>query len=320
MVDTYIKKTLISLILVVLSVSCADARQPLSSRPDVAQFIDQMAKSHGFDKGRLTRLMDQAEIQQDIIDAMTRPAESKPWYQYRPIFVTRARIDKGVEFMDRHAADLHRAQLKYGVPPEIITAILGVETYYGQRRGTHRVLDALATLAFDYPPRSEFFRSELEAFLLLTRDEHIDPLALKGSYAGAMGQPQFISSSYRAYAVDFDGDGRRDLVGDTADAIGSVANYFQRHGWRRDQPIAAGARVSGDRYRDLLDKGLKPYLDASRLGHYGITADKHLPGNEKCALIQLQDKDGFDYWLGCRIFTSSPGITTAPCMPWPSIS
>ena len=302
MADNYIKQLLGSLVLIMLSVSCADAKQPLSSRPEVAQFINQMAKTHGFDRRRLTRLMDRAEIQQDIIDAITRPAESKPWYEYRPIFVTKSRIAKGVQFMDRHAADLDRAQAQYGVPPEIITAILGVETYYGQRSGTHRVLDSLVTLAFDYPPRSDFFRSELESYLLLTRDEHIDPLSLMGSYAGAMGQPQFISSSYRSYAVDFDGDGRRDLIKDTADAIGSVANYFQRHGWQRRQPVVAGARVAGDKYRTVLDKGLKPSVVASRLGAYGITADKPLAPHQKCALIQLQTKDGPDYWLGLQNF------------------
>ena len=159
---------------------------------------------------------------------MTRPAESKPWHEYRPIFITKKRISQGVDFLNEHRTTLERAEEVYGVPPEIVTAIIGVETFYGRHKGKHRVIDSLATLGFDYPPRSKFFLSELEQFLLLAREEQLDPLEIKGSYAGAMGKAQFISSSYRHYAIDFDNDGKRDIWDNTVDAIGSVARSEER--------------------------------------------------------------------------------------------
>ena len=188
--------------------SCAVA-DGVALRPEVREFVDQMVSKHHFNRNELITLLGQVQTRQDIIAAMMKPAEAKPWFQYRPIFINDARIQGGVEFWNKHEALLARAQTTYGVPPEIITAIIGVETRYGKNTGTFRVLDALYTLGFDYPPRSPFFMGELEHYLLFTREEKMDPALLKGSYAGAMGQPQFISSSYRKYAVDFDGDGAR---------------------------------------------------------------------------------------------------------------
>jgi membrane-bound lytic murein transglycosylase B len=302
MVDMKMIKRLIGLCLIVSAVPGADADPPLTSQPAVAAFIDQMTQKHGFDKAGLTHLLDEAQIQQSIIDAISKPAENKPWFEYRPIFITESRIQHGVRFLDDYRAILQRAAAQYGVPAEVITAILGVETFYGERVGRHRIIDSLVTLAFDYPARSDFFRSELEAYLLLTREEHLDPLEMKGSYAGAMGLPQFISSSYRTFAVDFDGDGKRDLWTDPADAIGSVANYLKVHGWRPNQEIAVHAHVTGEGYRDALDMGIKPSIDVARLGHFGISPDKHLPREMKAALIQLEDPQGYDYWVGMENF------------------
>ncbi len=192
------------------------------------------------------KLLDQVAPREDIIAAISRPAESKPWYKYRPIFLTPERIRQGAEFMAANAETLTRAEAAYGIPPEIVTAIIGVETFYGRQAGGYRVIDALATLAFDYPPRSTYFLSELEQYLLLTREEEIDPLTIKGSYAGAMGKPQFMPSSYRNFAVDFDGDSKRDLWNNTEDAIGSVARYLGEHGWEPHQPVTSLASVEGD--------------------------------------------------------------------------
>ena len=185
------------------------------------------------------------ERKQNILDAIARPAEkTKPWSEYRDVFLTDSRISEGVEFWRANAAALARAQQEYAVPPEIVVAIIGVETRYGRNAGTYRVLDALATLAFDYPPRSDFFRGELTEFLLLAREEGVDPRSLTGSYAGAMGYGQFIPSSFRNYAVDFDGDGKRNIWTNPHDAIGSVANYFGEHGWTADGHVVEPAAIT----------------------------------------------------------------------------
>jgi membrane-bound lytic murein transglycosylase B len=280
------------------------ARVPdLSRQDDVRAFIADMAQRHGFDRAQLTAWFKAVRVRPSIIAAISRPAESKPWYQYRPIFLEDARIEGGVTFWEHHAKELKRAERIYGVPPQIITAILGVETRYGSRQGSYRVMDALATLAFDYPPRSAFFKSELEQYLLLAREEGIDPLSLTGSYAGAMGQSQFISSSYRHYAVDFDGDGKRDLWHNSADAIGSVANYFKEHGWERGGAVALPVTVSaGDSVQGLVDKGLKPSLSAMQLRRGGIKAAAALPDDRRFALIELEQRTGPEYWLGLQNF------------------
>ena len=201
----------VTLCAILLCACGAGAAKRPDLQPQVDAFVDEMVRKHGFERRALADLLGQAEYQQSIIDAMTRPAEAKPWHQYRPIFVTESRIREGVEFWEANEAILDEVSAEYGVPAEILVAIVGVETRYGGFTGRHRVLDSLHTLAFGYPRRADFFRGELEEFLLLARDEGIDPTETKGSYAGAMGKPQFISSSYRAYAVDYDDDGRRDL-------------------------------------------------------------------------------------------------------------
>ncbi|NOY62095.1 MAG: lytic murein transglycosylase B [Gammaproteobacteria bacterium] len=276
--------------------------EPLGHNEEVQKFIAEMVERHGFEAGKLQSLFKQAKLRKDIIKAISRPAEGKPWHQYRPIFVTAKRIAGGVEFYEAFSAVLDRAEKTYGVPAEVIAAIIGVETRYGKQTGSYRVLDSLGTLAFAYPKRSKFFRSELEQYLLLTREERVDPLSVKGSYAGAMGKAQFIASSYRHYAVDFDNDGRRDLWNNTVDAIGSVANYLKVHGWQAGQVVTVKAEVAGDGYKKIVAQGIKPTRDLVDLEANGVSWDAALPRDHLAALIELENRSGFEYWLGLNNF------------------
>lgn len=298
----HIKKLLPVFAITILSCASVVTADALTNRAEIRTFIDEMVARHGFDRQALDQLFDDTQRRQDVIDAISRPAEGKPWHQYRPIFLNAQRIGGGVEFWGQHAALLDRAEQVYGVPPEIVTAIIGVETRYGAHIGRYRVMDSLATLAFDYPPRATFFRKELEQFLLLAREEATDPLSIKGSYAGAMGQSQFISSSYRHYAVDFDGDGKRDLWNSTADAIGSVANYFKVHQWQAGQPVVSHARVTGDGYKELVARGLKPHTPVAQLEAMGITTADALPADALAALIELETETGVEHWVGLDNF------------------
>lgn len=299
--------TLSCLLLCALYLSGANAVD-IDSRPELRSFIDEMVKQHDFDRAELTRLFTLTEIKPAIIEAIRSPAEKKPWRDYRPIFVNPARIRGGVEFWNAHAPALARAESVYGVAPEIIVAIIGIETRYGKNTGGYRVLDALTTLAFDYPERGAFFRSELEHYLLLAREEHLDATSPKGSYAGAMGLGQFMPSSYRRYAVDFDNDGRRDLWGDIDDVIGSVANYLSVYGWQPGAPVTRRAHVSGEKFNLLLDEGLKPELSLEQLQHSGVRLDEAEPppasraGPVRGALIALEGDDGTEYWVGMQNF------------------
>lgn len=274
----------------------APAQGKFGTTSELDSFIRSMVNQHGFDAGELRQLLEQAEPRQDIIDAMNNPAERLPWHRYRPIFLTPERIKQGVAFWNDNASLLERVSNDYGVPPEILVAIVGVETYYGRYKGRHRVLDALATLAFNYPPRAAFFRSELEHYLLLAREEKIDPLQPTGSYAGAMGMPQFIPSSYRNYAADGDGDGRRDLYNNKADILASVANYFRRHGWQQGDPIAAPAQVRGDGWRELTDPSLKPTRTFGELAAAGVTADIAAADDAPARLLVLDTAGDSEYW------------------------
>lgn len=267
-------------------------------RPEIKDFIDRVAKQHGFERDALETLLAQSEFRQEAIDAITRPAEGKPWHEYRPIFLTDARIKEGAEFMAAHREILQRAEREYGVPAEIITAIIGVETRYGRHAGKYRILDALVTLGFDYPPRAEFFRKELEQYLLLTRENKLDPLAQTGSYAGAMGYGQFIPSSYRKFAVDFDGDKVIDIINNPVDAIGSVANYLAINGWERSQPLVTFPAESAAAPSEGND--LKPKLTLAewRAKGYTIAPKSPLPDTTKAALITLPIAEGNEYWFG----------------------
>ncbi len=276
--------------------------QDVAARADVQKFIGEMVEKHDFDADKLTKLFKQVELREKIVDAITRPAESKSWHQYRPIFVTKTRINEGVTFWNENRETLERAEKEYGVPPEIIVAIIGVETRYGRHKGSYRVMDSLSTLAFQYPKRSKFFRSELEQYLLLTREENIEPLTIKGSYAGAMGKPQFISSSYRHYAIDFDGDGKRDLWNNTVDAIGSVANYFKRHKWQPGNPIVVPAVVGSNHIQVLVKKGYKPHSTIAELRKRGATAKSKLDLNAMGALLELKTLAGREHWIALDNF------------------
>lgn len=272
-------------------------------RAEVKSFIDEFSKRHEYSKSSLTNLLGKVEKQTKVLEAIQRPAEKKKnWREYRNIFVTTKRIKEGLQFWVENAQTLAAAERRFGVPPEIIVAILGVETFYGKHDGRYPVLDSLVTLGFDYPPRQKFFRSELEHFLLLAQEEKLDPITIKGSYAGAMGKSQFISSSYRRFAIDFDDNGKRDLWESNEDVIGSVANYFKQHGWQVDQPITIPVMISGDRYTALLEKGLKPATSISELAQYDVDVDTNSYSQEKVALLELKNDNSNEYWAGFSNF------------------
>lgn len=274
-----------------------------SENAEVITFMDEMAAEHQFDRKALQVIFTSAEKKQSILDAMARPAEkSKEWKDYRKIFVTESRTKKGVEFWQKHSETLARAEKELGVPAEIIVAIIGVETRYGQHAGSFRVIDALSTLAFEYPRRAAFFRKELKEYLLLTRDQKQDPLALKGSYAGAMGYGQFMPSSYRAYAIDFDGDNTADIWTNPVDAIGSVANYFKAHGWQYGADVVTRARVSGGYDTSLLSTNLKPEVPYQELQQKGYTATTEIAPQAKVLPMRLEGENGAEFWLGLHNF------------------
>ncbi|MDX1452371.1 MAG: lytic murein transglycosylase B [Oleiphilaceae bacterium] len=271
--------------------------------PEVAGFIREMVAEHEFDQASLEQLFAQAEKKQSILDAIARPAEKRlEWKGYRKIFLTEDRIAKGRAFVKEHAETLARAERELGVPPHIIAAIIGVETRYGRHKGSYRVIDALSTLAFDYPPRSKFFRKELAQALLLAREQGFEPLALKGSYAGAMGYGQFIPSSYRHYAIDFDGDKVADILDNPVDAIGSVANYFKQHKWRSGEAVAMPVSVQGKKYEGVLHDSLKLKHRVADLRAAGVTVPKGVADDKQAKLLALQGAEGLETWLALHNF------------------
>ncbi|MDP1898768.1 MAG: lytic murein transglycosylase B, partial [Sulfurimicrobium sp.] len=271
-----------------------------SERPEVRQFVAEMVSKHGFGADALNDLFAQVTLRPRVAKTMTSKVVKPPsWIRYRANFVNPWRIAHGVSFWSDNEAALTRARQVYGVPEEVIVAIIGVETRYGTYPLSHPVLDTLATLAFDYPRRAEFFRGELEQYLLLMREEGKDPLSIRGSFAGAMGIPQFMPSSYRAYAVDFDGDGRRDLWRSSTDAIGSVANYLKTYGWEANLPVAMRASLQQDAsFSDLLSGGLKPKYSMDQLRMRGVMAVEALAPETPVALLAVDVGDGQEYWLG----------------------
>ena len=288
--------------LLVYGPSSASGSEALDPTAEIEPFVVRMAENHGVSEARTRALLTDARVLDSVLEAVQRPAERKPWYEYRKIFITEKRIAQGAEFWRKHAHSLTRAANRYGVPPEIIVAVIGVESFYGVYRGRFRVLDALATLGFRYPKRSAFFLSELEAFVLLSNEERLDARNVKGSYAGAMGIAQFISSSYRHYAVDFDGDGSRDLMQSPADAIGSVGNYLAVHGWRPGAAIAALAEVEGDAFRALVEQGMKPHASLASIRAKGISFATYAAEEELGALLEFETRDGHEYWVGLTNF------------------
>ncbi|MFK8051552.1 MAG: lytic murein transglycosylase B [Woeseiaceae bacterium] len=275
-----------------------------TSREDVNAFINELVEAHDFDREQLVTLLSGAKKQQSILDAISRPAErSKPWHDYRDIFIQDKRVDAGVVFWNEHAETIARISEETGVPGEILVGIIGVETYFGRITGKYRVLDALATLGFDYPPRAKFFRKELGQFLILAREEQVDIETALGSYAGAMGSPQFIPSSYRAYAIDADGDGKRDLWSNWEDVIGSVANYFVRHGWKENDQVVADASLSSTFSGTLPKKNtLKATDTVASLSGDGVLFATDKDANAKARLIAFKGEAGPQYYVGFHNF------------------
>jgi peptidoglycan lytic transglycosylase B len=280
------------------------AAQTYADRAEVRAFAAEMVERHGFRSRDLERLFAEARYLDSVVTLMT-PVKTgeRSWQSYRANFLNPRRVEAGAVFWRQNAKALERAAAVYGVPPEIIVAIIGVETEYGRNTGSFRILDALATLAFDYPRRAEFFRAELEQFLLLARETRSDAGSYRGSYAGAIGIPQFMPGSIRRYAVDFDGNGRIDLRASPADAIGSVANFLAQHGWLAGVPIAAPAEVTGDRYQLLADGGVDPERTAGELREADVVFDESIGDETPSVLIELESPGGpSEFLVGLQNF------------------
>lgn len=274
----------------------ADAN--FAKRPDVQVFINHMVKKYKFNRHDLNVLFSKVKVRPKVIQSVKAPLEQKPWNLYQMLFVTEWRIREGVEFWNKYQAALERAEKTYGVPASIIVATIGVETKYGRYTGDYPVIDALANLAFSGSPRAPFFRQELQEFLLLSREQHLDPHKVLGSYAGAIGQPQFMPSSYRYYAVNFSGTGKIDLSHNEVDVIGSIANYYQKHGWATGQAVATPASNHGSKYQ--LSFANEHSISRSELYEAG-----ELPRsfqNQNYKIIKLQGNYGYEYWLGFHNF------------------
>ena len=289
-----------------LGITAAPAQTPppefRPQRPEIESFIDNMVRTHGFDARELHALFAQIKPSQGVQRAIAAPSTAKPWYEFRPLFVDQSRIDNGVRYWDTHAELLAAARTEFGVPESIIVSIVGIETRYGRFTGSFRIVEALSTLAFDAQNRPDYFRQELEQFLLLAREQGWDALAVNGSYAGAMGLPQFMPTSYRRYAIDFNKDGKVDLWRDPADVIGSVASYLRQFGWRDGTPVVVPARVDTTEVQGLLDLGLKPSLELAQWRMRGVEAMSEAPASLLAALFRLDLLGGPEYWLGLDNF------------------
>jgi len=284
---------------VILLATIAPALALDVQRDDVQSFINDLAEQHGIDRDYASRVLAESQVQQSILDAMSRPAERvKAWHDYRDIFLTSKRINAGVEFYAEHRERLEIIEKQTGVPPEMILGIVGVESFLGRITGRHRVLDALVTLGFDYPPRAKFFRSELQHAFLLASEEQLELEELVGSYAGAIGPPQFIPSSYRAYAVDGDGDGKRDLINSWDDVLASVGNYFAAHKWKAGEPVAALASLGERATEPEYQSKLKLQSTVDSLSAAGVLFATELAGDAPAGLWLLQGADGDEHWVG----------------------
>ena len=274
-----------------------------TSRTTVQQFIARMHERHDFSVDALTALLSQVETQTAILDAMSKPAErTMAWYTYRERFITEQRIVEGIEFWQQHRELLDEVARAKGVPAEYLVAILGIETYYGRIMGKYRVIDALSTLAFDFPPRSAYFTDELEQFLLLSREESMDPLQPLGSYAGAMGAPQFMPRSMRKFAVDGDGDGKRDLWADWPDVVASVANYFLEHGWQPNAPVLAEAEIDQAHAHDLDTRRLELTETVGSLREKGAIFDPALADDARAMLLAADEPHAMRFRVGLQNF------------------
>lgn len=276
---------------------------PEKAPTNAKDFSVYMAKKHGFTQDYISQALNKASKRQSILDAMSRPAEGKDWYEYRPIFLGEKRIKKGAEFWKKHKDTLERAEKEFQVPAEVIVAIIGVETFYGKIQGTFPVIDAISTLAFHYPKRAKFFASELEQYFILAREQGWQLDHHKGSYAGAMGMGQFIPSSYRHYTVDFDGDGKINLFDNPVDAIGSVANYFHKHKWVLNEPVAEYLpSLEPALSKRFFNKPLKPKFTVGQLENAGINLKADLSKEDKAGIYHFKQKSSVDNWAGYHNF------------------
>jgi peptidoglycan lytic transglycosylase B len=272
-------------------------------RPEIAEFVDEVVSHDGWSRKAVVTLLAQAQPQPKIIEIMNRPLERvAPWWEYRERFLTAERIDLGAKFWADHQLALEHIAAQYQVPPEYLVAIIGVETFYGRTTGRYRVLDALTTLAFDYPPRASYFRGELEQFLLLTRENKLDPLTTTGSYAGAMGVPQFMPSVYRRYAVDADTSRKRDLWGSWDDIFASVANYLREHGWTPGAPVLAETTLEPDPTFQIEPHNLELNETVGSLAARGVKVAADVPADTPVVLISAEQRDGPAYRVGFHNF------------------
>jgi membrane-bound lytic murein transglycosylase B len=288
-----------------------------SKHPLAAAFVDEMVQQHGFTAAEINQVLSNAQKRQPILDSIARPAEkSKTWKEYRPIFIIPMRVTNGVNFWNENREALARAEKEYGVPAEVIVSIIGVETNYGKNTGSWYVIDALTTLAFDYPPRAPFFRSELVNYFILTREQKHNPLEFKGSYAGAMGYGQFMPSSYRNFAVDFNGDGFTDIWNSPTDAIGSVANYFKKHGWQAGKSVVVPAKLTRARDKVLanndFNKVVPPQLNVSDWKKVGVAPLTQLAADFPAIAIEFEGAKGLEYWFGLQNFYTITRYNRSP--------
>ena len=299
-------RVLVACIAMITALQAGSTFASFAGRDDVSSFAQQLATRHGFDPAAVSATLARAQHEAAVIRLITPPTRkgARSWRDYRARFLDHSRINGGIAFWDEYAIDLERAERQFGVPAEVIVAIIGVETVYGRHTGNFETLSALATLAFDYPPRAELFRRELEALFLLAREQGRDPSEYSGSFAGALGYPQFLPSSVRAYAVDFDGNGRSDFDLDPIDAIGSVANYLHVHGWQADAPIAESARIeAGADLATLVAAGIEPVLEPAPLMKAGVTTRRGELAVQRATLVDLETPGAeTEYWLGYRNF------------------
>ena len=295
------KDFLVRLLIICTCLGLLSCVATIKNQETVEGFVNQMASKHQFDETALWALFAKAELKEDIIIKISKPSEGLPWYKYRKIFLKVPRIKEGVQFWDENSETLTAVEKETGVPAAIIVAIIGVETQYGKHTGNYRVIDALSTLAFAYPPRSKFFRSELEKFLLLCREEHLDPLTPTGSYAGAMGIPQFMPSSYMEYSIDYNKDNYRDIWHNSADVIGSVANYFAKHGWKSDQTVI---KPVCDRVQKNTQSlfCLKENLRFIKSNSANPNISKPLLSTNKAAFIAFEQENGEELWAPSENF------------------
>lgn len=297
-------KKLTTALLLMITMTCVWADRSYltySERYRMKLFINDMVLYHNFNRQKLNNIFEDVRIKHVSRTRTKKPYEAVPWVFYKAHFINKDRINKGVAFLRAHRKTLRRAYREYGVPPSIIVAFLGVETKYGENKGNIRVIDALSTLAFTSNSRADYFRRELEHFLLLCREHHFNPLKVKGSYAGAIGLPQFMPGSYRQFAVDYNHNHKKDLINSPVDAIGSIANYLVKNGWKRNAPIVVRARINHSKYRELNTSRFKPTITLHQFESIGVTPKRHIKGNPNAVIIKF----GFvhpKYWLGFNNF------------------